>query len=394
MLTSSRDYRYFLFKSLGKIEFKVELKIRCFPPLWADIDNIMVTNDMNLAEILNHRGDMIIDVRSPAEYAEDHVAGAVNLPVLNNEERARVGTIYVQDSPFKARKLGAALVFRNAATHIEQHLSGFEGSWRPLVYCWRGGQRSSSFAWMLQQIGWRAEVLPGGYQTYRRLVSRALYDDVLPFKLYALDGYTGTAKTAILQEVAALGGQVLDLETLARHRGSLLGACAEPQPSQKAFESAIAAALAGFDTDKPLLVEAEASKIGARSVPPSLWSAMCKAPRIDVTASVAARVDYLCAAYDDILSDHARLEDKLGVLRAHRSNAVVDQWLALSLAGNKRALTRALIEEHYDPTYQKARVRYGHVAVAQVSLSAFAERDLKCAAEQVMRILMEQVRSA
>ncbi len=354
------------------------------------INEIMVTNDMKLAEILNLSHDMVIDVRSPAEFALDHVPGAVNLPVLNNEERARVGTIYVQDSPFKARKLGAALVFRNAARHIEEQLSHLEGGWRPLVYCWRGGQRSGSFTWMLQQIGWRAEVLPGGYQSYRRQVCTALYEDKLSFRVFALDGYTGTAKTAILNAFADLGGQVLDLEALARHRGSLLGGCAEPQPSQKAFESAIIAQLMQFDPERPVLVEAEASKIGARSLPPALWTALCAAPRIDVVAPVVARVKYLCATYDDILSDHPRLEDKLGVLRAHRSNAVVDNWLGLSLAGEKRALTQALVQEHYDPTYQKARDRHAHTPLAQISLGALEAADIEAAAQQLMAIVMAQ----
>ena len=103
--------------------------------------------------------DTIIDVRSPAEFAEDHVPGAINLPVLSDEERARVGTIYVQDSPLKVRKIGAALVARNAAIHIEGPLADMDGGWQPLVYCWRGGQRSGSFASILSQIGWRAEVV-------------------------------------------------------------------------------------------------------------------------------------------------------------------------------------------------------------------------------------------
>ena len=158
----------------------------------------------DLTQLYAHGYDTVIDVRSPAEFAEDHLPGAINLPVLNNEERARVGTIYVQDSPFLARKLGAALVFRSAANHIEHHLSHHDGAWRPLVYCWRGGQRSGSFTWMLQQIGWRAEVVDGGYRTYRRLVNAYLYDDPLPHRLIALDGYTGTAKTDLLAGVSVV----------------------------------------------------------------------------------------------------------------------------------------------------------------------------------------------
>ena len=171
-----------------------------------------------LRDLLDHGYDTVIDVRSPAEYAEDHIPGAINLPVLDNEERARVGTIYKQQSPFLARKLGAALVFRNAAAHVEGPLAHHDGAWRPLVYCWRGGQRSGSMTWMLQQIGWRAEVIAGGYRTYRRLVHDILYDTPLPHRLILLDGYTGTAKTEILHHLAGLGTQVLDLEGLAEQR--------------------------------------------------------------------------------------------------------------------------------------------------------------------------------
>ena len=117
-----------------------------------------------LDDFFAHGFDTVIDVRSPSEYVEDHVPGAISLPVLDDEERARVGTIYKQESPFLARKLGAALVFRNAADHIAGPLAHHEGGWKPLVYCWRGGQRSGSFAWMLKEIGWRAEKIDGGYR--------------------------------------------------------------------------------------------------------------------------------------------------------------------------------------------------------------------------------------
>ncbi|WP_298854486.1 tRNA 2-selenouridine(34) synthase MnmH [uncultured Ruegeria sp.] len=315
----------------------------------------MALNFPDLTQLYAHDYDTVIDVRSPAEFAEDHLPGAINLPVLNNEERARVGTIYVQESPFLARKLGAALVFRNAASHIEQHLSHHEGSWRPLVYCWRGGQRSGSFSWMLQQIGWRAEVIDGGYRTYRRLVKANLYDDPLAHRLVALDGYTGTAKTELLALLYTRGVQVLDLEALANHRGSLLGERPGGQPSQKAFESALAGALCGMNPARPIMVEAESSKIGNLILPPSLWNALCAAPRVNITAPIEARATYLVRAYDDILSDSDRLRDRLSPLRLHRGHEVVDGWMHLIEAGEKQALTQALMEQHYDPAYTKSR---------------------------------------
>ncbi|EPX85347.1 tRNA 2-selenouridine(34) synthase MnmH [Salipiger mucosus] len=308
----------------------------------------------SLDQILSHGFDTVIDVRSPAEFAEDHVPGAINLPVLDNEERARVGTIYKQQSPFLARKLGAALVFRNAAAHIEGPLAHHEGGWRPLVYCWRGGQRSGALTWMLQQIGWRADVVEGGYRTYRRLVSHALYDAPLRHRLVQLGGHTGTAKTALLPRLESRGLQVIDLEGLARHRGSLLGDMPGGQPSQKEFETNLAVALERLDPARPVVVEAESSKIGQILLPPSLWAAMKDAPWIEVSAPIDERAAYLDAAYDDILSDGERLKAQLAPLRYHRGHALVDAWEGLIDAGERIALCRSLAADHYDPAYDKS----------------------------------------
>lgn len=347
----------------------------------------MALNYSDLPQLYDHAFDEVIDVRSPAEFAEDHLPGAINLPVLDNEERARVGTIYVQQSPFLARKLGAALVFRNAAGHVENSLSHHEGDWRPLVYCWRGGQRSGSFAWMLQQIGWRAEVVQGGYRTYRRLVKRYLYDDPLQHRLVALDGYTGTAKTELLAYLKGQGVQVLDLEGLANHRGSLLGEMPGGQPSQKSFESALAAALCMLDTARPVVVEAESSKIGNLILPPSVWSALCAAPRIQITASVAERAAYLVRSYDDILSDTARLRDRLSPLRFHRGHEVVDGWMSLIDAGDKQALTQALMQQHYDPAYAKSRRSQSAYCLAKINTATLDDKGLSAVAERISRVL-------
>ncbi|MEL0436449.1 tRNA 2-selenouridine(34) synthase MnmH [Phycobacter sp. K97] len=344
----------------------------------------------SLQEMFDHGHDAVIDVRSPAEFAEDHVPGAINLPVLSNEERAKVGTIYVQQSPFLARKIGAAMVFRNAADHIERTLSRQEGGWRPLVYCWRGGQRSGSFTYLLQQIGWRAEVIKGGYQSYRRLVHAMLYETELPYRLVLLDGYTGTAKTSLLQHVADAGGQVLDLEGLANHRGSLLGDMPGDQPSQKAFESRLAGALVRLDPTRPVLVEAESSKIGARILPPSLWSLMKEARRIEVDAPLGARCQYLLRTYGDNLPPPDALAETLNRLRVHRSNAVVDGWLDRIGAGDMAGLAEALMVEHYDPAYQTSRRQIGAQVMASVTLDRLETDALKAAATQICQHL-EQI---
>jgi tRNA 2-selenouridine synthase len=299
--------------------------------------------------------DEVIDVRSPSEYAEDHVPGAISLPVLDDDERARVGTIYVQEDPFKARKIGAALVARNAATHIEGPLADRPGGWRPLVYCWRGGQRSNSFASILSQIGWRAEVIEGGYRSYRRMVVDMLHRDPLDQRFVLIDGGTGSAKTRLLHHIAAAGGQILDLEGYAAHRGSLFGQVGAAQPSQKAFESTIAMTLTKLDPARPIFVEAESSKVGDLLIPPSLWLAMRASDYAEVTAPRAARAGHIVETYQDIVEDPERLGATLDRLRRYHGHEVVDGWHDLARAGAWHALAEALIELHYDPRYKRIR---------------------------------------
>jgi tRNA 2-selenouridine synthase len=326
-----------------------------------------------LAELPGLPVDTVIDTRSPAEFVEDHIPGAINLPVLSNEERARVGTIYKQDSPFRARKVGGALVARNIAAHLEGPLAGMEGGWRPLIYCWRGGQRSGAFGLWLREVGWRAQTLEGGYQSYRRAVVQLLYDAPLPHRLLLLDGDTGTAKTEVLQHVAHRGGQVIDLEALANHRGSVLGVRPGGQPSQKGFETALAAALSALDPGRPVLVEAESSKVGERLLPPSLWKAMKDAPRLRVTATPDERTRYLCARYADLFADLPLFKEKLSLLTRLQGHARIAHWHALAEAGDFETLVRDLIERHYDTRYARHRGDAGPpLRVLDIGLSADA----------------------
>ncbi len=307
--------------------------------------------------------DTVIDVRSPDEFAEDHVPGAISLPVLDNEERAVVGTIYKQESPFKARKVGAALVSKNAARHLQGPLADKDGSWQPLVYCWRGGQRSNSFASILQQIGWRSDVLTGGYQTYRRAVVAALYETPLRHRFVLLDGNTGTAKTEILHRVAARGGQILDLEGLANHRGSVLGPRPDGQPSQKMLETRLVAELAQLDPARPVLVEAESSKVGNLLVPPTVWQVMRASRRIRLQATVQDRATYLARAYSDISDDRQQLKDILSLLVRLRGRERVAAWHGLVDQGAFETLAEELITLHYDSRYANSRSDAGEPAV-------------------------------
>ncbi|NND20700.1 MAG: tRNA 2-selenouridine(34) synthase MnmH [Silicimonas sp.] len=342
----------------------------------------MVFRMTRLSDLAAAGFDSVIDVRAPSEFAEDHVPGAINLPVLTDEERAHVGTIYVQEDSFLARKIGAALVARNAAAHIEGPLADREGGWRPLVYCWRGGQRSGSFASILGQIGWRVETLDGGYRSYRRLVVRRLYEEDLPTRLILLDGLTGTAKTEVLLALRGEGVQILDLEGLANHRGSALGGRGD-QPSQKAFESALAEGIDGLDPARPVVVEAESSKVGRLNLPPRLFAAMKTAPRIEITASVAARSDYLTRAYADLVTDGRALDERLERLVRLQGRAQVDEWMALAAEAKHRDLAQDLIEKHYDPRYRKVRQRAEGNRVAVIEAAALTAKDIRALACQI-----------
>lgn len=336
----------------------------------------------SLRDILDHGYDTVIDVRSPAEFAEDHLPGAINLPALTNEERAKVGTVYVQEAPFKARKMGAAMVARNIAAHLEGPLRDMPGSWQPLVYCWRGGQRSASFASWLCQIGWRADVIEGGYQTYRSFIHDNLYDTPVPHRLILLDGNTGTAKTDILHRISDLGAQILDLEGIANHRGSLLGEMPGGQPAQKSFETSIAQVLSRLDPSRPVIIEAESSKVGARIVPPALWAAMKAAPRIQIDAPLKARAEYLAVAYHDILANRASLARKLEPLRRHRGS-LVDRWLEVWDSGDMAQLTGRLMEDHYDPTYRSSRASNDADVLKRFTVTGLDEHDRADLAAQI-----------
>lgn len=338
------------------------------------------------------RFDEIIDVRSPGEFAEDHVPGAHNLPVLDDAERARVGTVYVQDDKFKARKIGAALVSANIARHLDAHFAGKPRDYRPLVLCWRGGQRSGSMALVLDQIGWRVGVLDEGYRGYRRRVVDRLYHRPPWFEVVLLSGPTGVGKTEVLRRVAGLGWPTLDLEGLARHKGSVFGTePGAPQPTQKRFEGAVLAALdeAGR-SGRPIVVEAESSKIGQLLVPPALWKAMQSAPRIHLDAPISARARHIASEYAWITQHPEQLDGLLTRLAPLRGWEAVRAWRRKAAAGDMTGLAADLIETHYDPAYRQSAARAsseGAAGFTPVRMSQLDAASFDDAAAQVARTL-------
>jgi tRNA 2-selenouridine synthase len=303
----------------------------------------------------------VIDARSESEYAEDHLPGAVNWPTLTDAERASIGTEYKQVSPFDARKRGAVLAARNIAAHLEREVQDKPRDWCPLVYCWRGGQRSGSLATVLDAVGFPVHVLEGGYREFRRAVIAELETLPARFHFRVLAGRTGSAKSRLLEALAdphGAGAQVLDLEALACHRGSVLGPLPDlPQPSQKAFETALWTALSRLDPARPVWAESESRTIGRLRVPEALLERLRAAPCVVVQMPVAARVRFLLHDYAHFVADTEAFCARLAALRDLRGAAVVERWQAEARAGRHAEVVQELLDLHYDPIYEKSMAR-------------------------------------
>jgi len=302
--------------------------------------------------------DEIIDVRTPAEFAEDHIPGSINCPVLDNEQRIEVGTLYKQVSPFEAKKIGAAYVAENIARHLRSTFQDRPKTWRPLIVCWRGGQRSGSMTLILRRVGWDAQQLEGGYKIYRKQVVDRLSELPRQLKLTVICGATGSGKSRILQALGRLGEQVLDLEELACHKGSVLGVLpGTAQPSQKMFETRLLVALSAFDLARPVFVEAESRKIGSIHLPDALIETMRSAECVNIEAAFPARVDFLLRDYDYFLTAPDWLGSRLDALRNLQSREIIARWHDHVSHARWRELVGELLELHYDPLYHRSQNR-------------------------------------
>ncbi|MDL1860087.1 tRNA 2-selenouridine(34) synthase MnmH [Betaproteobacteria bacterium PRO7] len=343
------------------------------------VDRPPIACDEALAQLAQF--DAILDVRSPGEFAEDHVPGALNVPVLDDAERAEVGTLHKQVSAFAARRRGAVLAARNIARHVEALFSDKSREWRPLVYCWRGGARSGAMTHVLTRIGWHARQLEGGYRAYRRAVVAALQDLPARFEFRVICGTTGSGKSRLLGELRRAGAQVLDLERLAQHRGSVLGGLpAQPQPTQKMFETRIWWTLRSFDPARPVFVESESRKVGDLRVPDALIERMRAAHCVRVELPLPERVRLLRDEYLHFEADPQALFAQLDCLVPLHGRERIESWKSLARQGQWDALVERLLVEHYDPAYQRSiRRNFGRIDVAptvrpaSASEAAYAE---------------------
>lgn len=304
------------------------------------------------------RFSVVIDARSEGEYAEDRLPGAVNWPSLHDEERKIVGTKYKQISQFEAKKLGAALVAKNIAEHIQRDVLDKPREWQPLVYCWRGGKRSGSLALILDQIGFRVTLVDGGYKAFRAALVADLPQLAARHHYRVVCGPTGSGKTRLLQALQAQGAQVLDLEGLANHRSSVLGMIpGVAQPSQKAYDSRIWEMLRSFDPARPVYIESESKKVGNVAVPEGLISAMRASPCLRIDLAESERVALLLEDYDFFVQDIEFFCERLGALTEARSKATVQDWQARARSGDVASVVRELLVRHYDPGYLQSMER-------------------------------------
>ncbi len=314
--------------------------------------------------------DAVLDVRSPGEYALDHLPEAANWWVLDDAERARVGTLYKERGSFEAKRLGAVLVARNIAGHIEAGAGSWPRHHGILAYCWRGGSRSAAMAHVLGQIGFRVHVVQGGYKALRAAIVQQLAARAATQPLRVLCGPTGCGKSRLLQALRRQGAQVLDLEDLAAHRGSVLGALAGvEQPTQKAFETALWQQLRAFDAQRPVFVESESRRIGRLQVPQALLERMRAAPCLRLQAGLEVRVRILREDYAELSADVPRLQERLRALRELRGHASVERWCSMAAQHHFDALVAELLEQHYDPSYE---------ASMQRNFAAFADAPRLC----------------
>jgi tRNA 2-selenouridine synthase len=328
---------------------------------------------------------LVIDARSEREYAEDHLPCAVNLPVVDNEEYAEVGTTHRTDT-HRAYLIGVSYALRNISHSIEDLVGRYPKDARMLVYCFRGGKRSKLWYDALSTIGFRVDRLPGGWKAYRAWVRDQLMELPRKFRYHVLCGPTGCGKTRLLSALASVGAQVLDLEDLARHRGSLIGDIpGVAQPTQKWFDSQLVERLRRFDPALPIWVESESKKIGEIQVPSALLETMHGARLFSLSAPMAERVALWREDYGHFERDLDAMMGRLRFLRPLIGGEEFGRWETLVAERRAPELFQRLMEAHYDPAYARSIAKnYPLIDKAsQVELSRLDRESLLEAAREL-----------
>jgi len=331
--------------------------------------------------------DLIIDARSEREYAEDHIPGAINLPVVNNDEYAEVGTLHRTDK-MRAYLIGVSYSLKNISHYLDTVIASRPRQGKILVYCFRGGKRSRLWFDALDTIGFKVDRLPSGWKGYRRWVNEQLATLPCDFQYLVLSGPTGCGKTRLLYQLEAAGAQVLDLEEIASHRGSVIGAIPDvPQPTQKFFDSLLQQKLRTFSRNRPVWVEAESKKIGNVQLPPALLETMhAKGTLIRVNAPMAQRVVLWREDYRHFEQDPDAFVSRLAFLRSHVGGKEFELWQEMAKLRQIPELFERVMVAHYDPAYARSTQRaYAALADAPaVELSDVSPEGLRVIAQQLI----------
>ncbi len=302
----------------------------------------------DVQDFLQHcSGRVLLDVRSPGEYAQGHIPGALCFPLFTDAERALVGTCYKQRSREEALELGLELVGPKMAGFVRE-ARALAPNRQLAVHCWRGGQRSGSMAWLFRQAGFEVITLNGGYKNFRRFVLESF--EKTPLQLFVVGGRTGSGKTQVLKELALLGEQIVDLEALAHHKGSAFGSIGEPdQPTVEQFENNLFQALRALDPTRRVWIENESRSIGRVYVPPAFWNYMRQSPLFNIQIPESARIDNLL--HDYVRTDKSDLE--AAFMRIYKKLGGQHVKTALeALAADDFATAARIALHYYDKTYQ------------------------------------------
>jgi tRNA 2-selenouridine synthase len=288
----------------------------------------------------------IVDVRSPAEFAQGHIPGAINIPLFDNNERKEVGIRYKQGGKDNAVLLGLEIVGPKLA-HFAKEARKYAKNKKIMVHCWRGGMRSASMAWLFETAGIDTYILEGGYKAYRRYIRHRFS---IPAKLYILGGYTGSGKTDILKHLEQRGEQFLDIEAIAHHKGSVFGPLGQKeQPTNEQFENNLADTWRKFDLSKPVWVEDESRQLGKVGIPEPLFTQIRNSHVIKIIIPKKERVKRLVKEYghfnDNLLSEQLyKIKERLGGLRLKKA--------LKALENNDVSTVAALTLEYYDKAYE------------------------------------------